>query len=68
MTKRELKRELTTAIADLYLIQVMLERAICAEVPPDVKCVVELNAIVKLLHSILAKIDILEPDPSQERE
>jgi hypothetical protein len=68
MTKRELKRELTIATADLYLVQAMLERAICADVPPDVKCVIELDAIAKLLQSILAKIDTLEPDLPHERE
>jgi hypothetical protein len=66
MTKHELKRKLITAIADLYLIQVMLERAICADAPPDVKCVVELNAIAKLLHNILAALDTLVPELPQE--
>ena len=66
MTKHELRQKLATAVADLYLLQVMLEHALRAGVPPDANQVVKLDATTKLLCNLLAKLDMLKLDPLQE--
>jgi len=66
MTRYELHQKLTQILTDLHLIQNMLEQAIRASVPPDIQSVVQLVTIAKLVCSILAKLDELEPTALEE--
>ena len=66
MTHHELHKQLLTILADLYAIQHMLEHAVRAGVPPDAQHVVQLDAIAKLVCSILAKLDEMEPTVLEE--
>ena len=57
MTKYELRKQLLSVLADLYLLQSMLEHAVRAGVPPDAQHVVQLHSVAKQIASILAKLD-----------
>ena len=57
MTKYELRKQLLSVLADLYLLQSMLEHAVRAGVPPDAQHVVQLHCVAKQIASILAKLD-----------
>ncbi len=66
MTQHELRQKLATVLADLCLIQHMLEHAVRAGVPPDMRYVVQLDATKKLVRSILLKLDDREPTTLEE--
>jgi hypothetical protein len=66
MTKHELRQKLTAAIADMYLLEVVLDHAVRAGVPPDATHVVQLDTIAKQLCSILVKLDEREPTVLEE--
>jgi hypothetical protein len=66
MTRHELRNQLTAILADLYAIQHMLEHAVRAGVPPDIRYVVQLDTTAKRICSILAKLDEREPTVLEE--
>jgi hypothetical protein len=66
MTHHELRKQLLTILADLYAIQHMLEHAVRAGVPPDIRYVVQLNTAAKLVHNTLLKLDKLESRTLEE--
>jgi len=66
MTHHELRKQLLTILADLYAIEHMLEHAVRAGVPPDIRHVVQLDATAKLICSILAKLDEQESHALEE--
>jgi hypothetical protein len=66
MTRLELRKQLEIVLADLYAIEHMLEHAIRAGVPPDTRHLVQLDAMAKLVHSILAKLDGLKLHTPEE--
>jgi len=66
MTKHELRQKLLTAITELYQLQFVLEHAVRAGVPLDANHVVQLNTVAKLLCGVLVKLNVSEPDVSQE--
>ena len=66
MTKHELRQKLLTAVAELYRLQSVLEHAVRVGVPPDASHVVQLDTVAKLLCGVLVKLNVSEPDVSQE--
>ena len=66
MTHHELRKQLLTILADLYALQHILEHAVRAGVPPDIRHVVQLDATAKLICSILAKLDEQESHALEE--
>jgi hypothetical protein len=66
MTRYELRKQLAIVLADLYTIQHMLEHAVRAGVPPDIRHVVRLDATAKLVRSILLKLDERGPATWEE--
>jgi hypothetical protein len=66
MTRHELRNQLVVILADLYATQHMLEHAVRAGVPPDIRHVVQLDLVAKQLCSILAKLDEQEPTVLEE--
>jgi len=66
MTHHELRKQLLTILADLYAVAHILEHAVRAGVPPDIRHVVQLDTTAKLLCSVLAKLDELEPRALEE--
>jgi hypothetical protein len=66
MTRYELRKQLAIVLADLYTIQHMLEHAVRAGVPPDIRHVVQLDATAKLVRSILLKLDERGPATWEE--
>ena len=66
MTHHELRKQLLTILTDLYAIEHMLEHAVRAGVPPDIRHVVQLDATAKLICSILAKLDEQESHALEE--
>jgi len=66
MTQQELRKQLVTVLADLYAVQHMLEHAVRAGVPPDIRQVVQLDTTAKRICSILAKLDERESHALEE--
>ena len=66
MTKHELRQKLLTAITELYQLQSVLEYAVRVGVPLEANHVVQLDAVAKLLCGVLVKLNVSEPDVSQE--
>jgi len=66
MTRYELRRQLITILTDLCTVVHMLEHTVRSGVPPDAQHVVQLHTTVKLVCSILAKLDELEPTVLEE--